>query len=58
MGCELMPEYVEEAKSRIHALYAGELKVRPMGRPVHEPSGREKVSRPPAQWQMGGEGDQ
>ena len=58
MGCELMPEYVEEANWRIHALYAGELKVRPIGRPVHEPSGREKVSRPPAQWQMGGEGDQ
>jgi adenine-specific DNA-methyltransferase len=50
IGCELMPEYVEETKRRIHALYAGELKVRPVGRPIHQPSGREKVSQLPVEW--------
>ena len=57
MGCELMPEYVTEAKRRIDQLYTGTLKVRPLGRPIHEPSGREKVSRRPLEWQEGGEGD-
>jgi len=36
-GCDLMPEYVEIAKTRVNQLLTGELRVRPMNKPVYEP---------------------
>ena len=36
-GCDLVNEYVEIARSRIQALYAGTLRTRPMGKPVYDP---------------------
>lgn len=50
IGCEKEPEYVQVAQERIRAFYAGTLPYRPLGRPVHVPSGREKVSRIPPEW--------
>ncbi len=50
MGCEKEPQYVEIAKKRINDYYAGTLRVRPLGKPVHKPSGREKVCRIPGEW--------
>ena len=50
MGCEKEPEYVKAARERILAFYAGALPYRPLGRPVHEPTGREKVSQVPPEW--------
>lgn len=38
LGCDVVPEYVEVAWQRIHALRAGTLKTRPMGKPVYDPS--------------------
>lgn len=37
-GCDVVPEYVDIAWDRIHALRAGELKTRPMNKPVYDPS--------------------
>jgi len=37
-GCELIPEYVDIAWQRLHALEAGTLKLRPMGRPIYDPT--------------------
>lgn len=37
-GCEIMPEYVEIAWQRLHALRAGTLKTRPMHKPVYDPT--------------------
>ena len=51
VGSEKEEEYVEMARQRITAYLSGTLKVRPLGRPVHQPSGREKVSQVPAEWQ-------
>lgn len=51
VGSEKEEEYVEVARQRITAHLSGTLKVRPLGLPVHQPSGREKVSQEPAQWQ-------
>ncbi len=53
MGCEIVAEYVEMARQRIDDLYSGHLKVRPLGRRVHQPSGRERVCRRPPEWQDG-----
>ncbi|MBX5455138.1 MAG: site-specific DNA-methyltransferase [Acidobacteriia bacterium] len=36
-GCDIVPEYVEIAWQRVHALRAGALKTRPMHRPVYVP---------------------
>lgn len=50
IGCEREPEYVEIARQRITAYYAGTLRLRPLGRPIHEPSRREKVAQVPEEW--------
>jgi adenine-specific DNA-methyltransferase len=51
IGCEMDPEYVAEARRRVEQFFAGELPYRPLGKPVHQPSGREKVSQVPPEWQ-------
>jgi DNA modification methylase len=50
MGCERDEKYIEEAKRRMNLLFAGELPYRPLGKPVHQPTGKEKVSQIPLQW--------
>ena len=37
-GCEVVEEYVTVAWERVDALCAGELRTRPMGKPVYDPS--------------------
>ena len=51
MGSERDAAYVATARERIETFWRGELKIRPLGKPVHVPSGREKVSRVPPEWQ-------
>ncbi|WP_207679357.1 DNA-methyltransferase [Desulfonema magnum] len=51
VGCEKDRHYVEIGKNRIYDFYAGKLKIRPLGKPVHKPTGREKVSQRPKEWQ-------
>jgi len=50
-GCEKEPEYIEIAKQRIADLYSGKLGYRPLGKPIHKPTGREKVAQLPLEWQ-------
>jgi adenine-specific DNA-methyltransferase len=50
IGCEREATYNEIARQRISAFYNGHLGYRPLGKPVHEPTGREKVSQMPAEW--------
>lgn len=52
MGCEKEEKYVEIATQRINSYFDGTLKMRPLGKPVHQPSGREKVSQRPQEWQQ------
>lgn len=37
-GCDVVQDYVDIAWDRIHALRAGELRTRPMGKPVYDPA--------------------
>jgi adenine-specific DNA-methyltransferase len=37
-GCDVVKEYVDVAWERIHALKAGELRTRPMNKPVYDPT--------------------
>lgn len=43
-------EYIREAKARMGKLFSGELPYRQLGKPVHQPTGREKVSQVPTEW--------
>ena len=43
-------EYSQIARNRVRAFFDGELKIRPLGKPIHVPSGKEKVSQVPEEW--------
>lgn len=58
IGCERESEYNRIARQRIAAFSAGDLGYRPLGKPVHQPTGREKVSRVPEEWLSQSEGEQ
>ncbi len=49
-GSEKEQEYVKIARDRIRDYYNGTLKIRPVGRPVHEPTGKEKIVQFPQEW--------
>jgi adenine-specific DNA-methyltransferase len=50
IGCEQDEQYVTIAKDRIADFYSGVLRYRPLGKPVHQPTGLEKVSQIPKDW--------
>lgn len=50
VGCEKEQQYIDIARQRVEKLYAGQLPYRPLGKPVHKPSGKEKVSQRPPEW--------
>jgi adenine-specific DNA-methyltransferase len=50
IGFEKEPEYIALAKQRVCDLYSGRLRYRPLGKPVHQPTGREKVTQVPLAW--------
>lgn len=50
MGCEKEAVYTAIARERIEQFIAGQLKLRKIGTPVYQPTGREKVARRPSQW--------
>ncbi len=52
-GVDKEQEYVTIAKQRIEDFYTGKLKIRPLGKPVFEPTGKEKVSQIPPEWKNG-----
>ncbi len=53
-GCDKESDYIEVARERLTDFFAGRLKMRPLGKPVHTPTGREKVSQVPAEWKENG----
>ena len=50
LGCDREIEYIHAAHKRIRQLYDGTLPYRQLGKPVYQPTGREKVSQVPAAW--------
>jgi len=51
VSIEQNSDYCEIAKERLRLLENGQLPLRPLGKPVHQPSGREKVARFPLEWE-------
>ncbi len=50
IGAERVPDYCALTRKRIELLGSGELRTRPVGKPIHQPSGRERVSQVPLEW--------
>ena len=50
MGCDKEATYIDIARERITDLYSGMLRMRPLGKQVYIPTGREKVSQVPDEW--------
>lgn len=50
MGCEKEDEYVRIACGRIADWDAGILGYRPLGKPIHTPSARDKIAQRPLEW--------
>lgn len=49
VGIEKESKYCQIAKQRIHDLWEGKLKTRPMNKPIHVPSAKDKVAQVPAE---------
>lgn len=50
IGIEKEEEYCRIARKRIKEFNDGKLKFRPINKPIHTPSGKDKVSRIPSEW--------
>ena len=50
IACEQEEKYLAVIKERISELSAGNLPYRRLGKPIHQPSGREKVAQIPKRW--------
>lgn len=50
VGIEKENGYCEIANQRINELKEGKLKIRPINKPIHKPSGNDKVSQVPKEW--------
>jgi len=57
MGVDKESDYIALARQRIEDFYTGKLRIRPLGKPVFEPTGREKISQIPPEWQENGNGN-
>ncbi|MFW6225070.1 MAG: DNA-methyltransferase, partial [Bacteroidota bacterium] len=50
IGIEKEKDYCKVANNRIEDFKEGRLKIRPINKPIHKPSGKEKVSQKPKEW--------
>lgn len=51
IGCEQKSEYIDVTIDRINKYYNNDLKMRPLGKAIYKPTGKEKVSQIPTEWQ-------
>lgn len=49
-GVDLIEEYAAIGRRRLRQLLDGDLKTRPLGKPVYEPNGSEKIAQVPSEW--------
>lgn len=52
MGSEKETDFIRIARERIASFLNGTLPIRPLGKPVHEPTGQEKVAQFPEEWKQ------
>ena len=54
-GSEQESSYVEISQQRIQSFFNGTLRIRSLGKPVHKPTGKEKMSQVPPEWGNAGQ---
>ncbi len=52
IGCEIKKKYIKIALNRVKKLEDGKLPYRKFGKPIHIPSGKEKVAQIPKEWKQ------
>jgi hypothetical protein len=52
IGCEKEEQFMSLAKERVVQLESGALPYRPIGKPIHKPTGKEKVAQRPEEWDL------
>lgn len=52
IGSDQDSSYIAIADERIQRFMAGTLPIRPLGKPIHKPTGRERVSQMPIEWKI------
>ena len=52
IGCEIKKKYIKIALDRVKKLENGKLPYRKFGKPIHIPSGKEKVAQIPNEWKQ------
>lgn len=57
IGIDKEQDYIDIALRRINDFQNGNLKKRPLGKPVYKPTGKEKVSQIPSEWKQPKLGD-
>lgn len=50
LGSEKESKYCDIIRKRLKDLKSGKLKLRPIGKPIHEPNGNEQVAKVPKEW--------
>ena len=50
MACEKVHDYIQITKERIRDFSQGTLRYRTLGKPIYQPTGREKISQLPHEW--------
>jgi adenine-specific DNA-methyltransferase len=50
IGIEKEKDYCKIANQRIEDLKEGRLKIRPINKPIHKPTGKDKVAQTPKEW--------
>ncbi len=55
IAAEQDPTYVAIARDRIEKFMCGTLPLRPLGKPIHKPTGRERIAQMPLEWQKAAE---
>ena len=53
MGCEKERDYIKIAHERLNDFSSRKLRYRTLGKPVYQPTGKEKVSQVPQEWLLG-----
>lgn len=53
IAAELDSSYIKITRERIQKFADGELPLRPLGKPIHEPTGKERVVQMPLEWNKG-----
>ena len=50
LGVDRAKEYIQIGEDRLRKLIEGTLETRPIGKPVYEPTGKEKITQIPVEW--------